>query len=191
VRSKKRSEPPTPLAADTAEGLAAIVEAAERAAVTVIDDAEKQARRQLDDARAEADRLVGDRLAALSDLTDSLIAQAEAIGDQSQRLVSSLEEAKRGLAAAETPEKSDRRQSPERPPHLIAVAAVDDGPGEAVGTARRPVPACLPRRWRSPVTAARKSRPVCAAASTSRTPPRSWTQSSGRRVRECTRIRPA
>jgi vacuolar-type H+-ATPase subunit H len=132
VRSKKRSEPPTPLAADTAERLAAIVEAAERAAVTVIDDAEKQARRQLDDARAEADRLVGDRLAALSDLTDSLIAQAEAIGDQSQRLVSSLEEAKRGLAAAETPEKSDRRQSPERPPHLIAVAAVDDGPGEAV-----------------------------------------------------------
>lgn len=130
MRSRKRSEPPTPLAADTAERLAAIVEAAERAAVTVIDDAEKQARRQLDDARAEADRLVDDRLAALSDLTDSLIAQAEAIADQSQRLVSSLEEAKRRLGSAGTSEKSDPRQSPERPAHLTAVAAVEDGPVE-------------------------------------------------------------
>ncbi len=128
MRSKKRSEPPTPLAADAAERLAAIVEAAERAAVTVIDDAEKQARRQLDDARAEADRLVGDRLAALSDLTDSLIAQAEAIGDQSQRLVSSLEEAKRQLATGEAPREADRPQPAERAPHLTAVAAVDDAP---------------------------------------------------------------
>ena len=43
-------------ASSTAERLAAIVEAAERAAVTVIDDAEKQAQRHLEQARAEADR---------------------------------------------------------------------------------------------------------------------------------------
>jgi vacuolar-type H+-ATPase subunit H len=130
VRRKDRPQPPTPLAADTAERLAAIVEAAERAAVTVIDDAEKQARRQLDDARAEADRLVGDRLAALSDLTDSLIAQAEAIGEQSRQLVASLEEAKRRLPAAEAPRGGDLGQPAERPSHLTAVAPVEEEPPE-------------------------------------------------------------
>jgi vacuolar-type H+-ATPase subunit H len=133
MRSKKRSEPPTPLAADTAERLAAIVEAAERAAVTVIDDAEKQAGRQLDEARAEADRLVGDRLAALADLTDALISQAEAIGDQCQRLVSSLEDAKRQLATGEAPREADIPQPTERAPHLTAVAAVEDVPAVSVG----------------------------------------------------------
>jgi len=127
VRRKDRSAPPTPLAADTAERLSAIVEAAERAAVTVIDDAEKQARRQLDDAQVEADRLVGDRLAALADMTDSLIAQAEAIGSQSQQLLASLEDAKRRLAT-----EDDLGQDAQRPSHLTAVAAVEDDPVEPV-----------------------------------------------------------
>jgi vacuolar-type H+-ATPase subunit H len=135
VRRKDRPEPPTPLAADTAERLAAIVEAAERAAVTVIDDAEKQARRRIEDARVEADRLVADRLAALSDLTDSLISQAEAIGSQSQQLVSSLEDAKRRLETGEAPAAAERGQPPERPSHLSAVAPVEDGP-ELVGLAQ-------------------------------------------------------
>jgi vacuolar-type H+-ATPase subunit H len=130
VRRKDRPQPPTPLAADTVERLSAIVEAAERAAATVIDDAEKQARRQLDDARAEADRLVGDRLAALSDLTDSLIAQAEAIGEQSRQLVSSLEEAKRRLSTGEVAQKGNFAAA-ERPSHLTAVAPVDEEPAES------------------------------------------------------------
>ena len=133
MRSKKSPEPPTPLAADTAERLAAIVEAAERAAVTVIDDAEKQARRRLDDARAEADRLVAERLAELTDLTDSLIAQAEAIAGQSQRLVASLGEAKRQLATGEATPEAERPQPVERGPHLTAVAAVDDTPAVSAG----------------------------------------------------------
>lgn len=128
MRSKNRPEPPTPLAADTAERLAAIVEAAERAAVTVIDDAEKQARRRIEDARSEADRLVGDRLAALSDLTDSLIAQAEAIESQSQQLVSSLEDAKRRLETGEGPGEADPGETAERTSHLTAVAVVADDP---------------------------------------------------------------
>lgn len=43
----------------TAERLAAIVEAAERAATKVIDDAETEARRYLAEARAEAEQILG------------------------------------------------------------------------------------------------------------------------------------
>ncbi len=111
--------PSSPLAASTAERLAAIVEAAERAAVTVIDDAEKQAREHLEQAEAEADRLVAERLASLAELTDTLVAQGEEIHAQSERLLLSLEEAKRRLAAADG-------SGPQRATHLTAVAAVED-----------------------------------------------------------------
>ncbi len=109
-----------PLATTTAERLAAIVEAAEKAAVTVIDDAEKQARRHLEEAEAEAERLVAERLAALSDLTDSLVVQAEEISSRSAQLVASLEEAKRRLAGDGTEEPGARAN------HLSAVAAVEE-----------------------------------------------------------------
>jgi hypothetical protein len=61
---------PRALTNSTAERLAAIVEAAERAASKVIDDAEEQARRQLQDAGARADRIVAERLRALADELD-------------------------------------------------------------------------------------------------------------------------
>jgi vacuolar-type H+-ATPase subunit H len=126
VRGKDRPEPLQPLAASTAERLAAIVEAAERAAVTVIDDAEKQAQQHLEQARVEADRILADRVASMVDLTDSLVAQAAAIRDQSKQLLASLAEAKRRIAteggveiaAVETPAE------PVRAPHLSAVEPV-------------------------------------------------------------------
>jgi hypothetical protein len=59
-------------AADAAERLAAIVEAAEKAAAAVIDDAEEQARQHLLDARARADRIVAERLRELADELDPL-----------------------------------------------------------------------------------------------------------------------
>lgn len=118
--------PSSSLAAGTAERLAAIVEAAERAAVTVIDDAEKEAREHLERAEAEADRLVADRLASLADLTDALVAQGEEIHAQSERLLSSLEEAKRRLTAAGGTE-------PQRGTHLSAVAPVEEpAPAEPI-----------------------------------------------------------
>jgi vacuolar-type H+-ATPase subunit H len=124
VRRKDRpTAPDTSLGTGTAERLAAIVEAAERAAVTVIDDAEKQARRQLEEAAVEADRLVADRLAALAELTDSLIAEAEAVHGQSERLVAALEEAKRRLGVGEP--DAERRREPSRPNHLSAVDPVE------------------------------------------------------------------
>jgi vacuolar-type H+-ATPase subunit H len=145
VKRKDRPTPSQPLASGTAERLAAIVEAAERAAVTVIDDAERQARRHLEQARAEADAIVSDRLASLSDPTDSLVAQAESIRDQAERLLSSLEEAKRRLAAEagiEGPDRESERLS--RSSHLSAVAAVEEPDAEEPadqGTAERGTPA--------------------------------------------------
>jgi vacuolar-type H+-ATPase subunit H len=130
---------PQPLATGTAERLAAIVEAAERAAVTVIDDAEEQARRRLEQAQAEADRLVADRLASLSDLTDSLIAQAEAIRSQSERLTFSLQEAKRRLGAEDidlAATGSGEPVQPSRPSHLTAVDPVE-GPAASLPTELR------------------------------------------------------
>lgn len=64
-------EPGPPVsAADAAQRLARIVDAAERAAASVIDDAEQQAQRQLDEARQRADRVVAERLRELADELD-------------------------------------------------------------------------------------------------------------------------
>lgn len=135
MKRKDRPADPQPLATSTAERIGAIVEAAERAAVAVIDDAEKQARRHLDEAEAEADRLVADRLASLTSLTDSLVAQAESIKGESERLVARLEEAKRRLAAGEELGEAevDEATEPTRGTHLSAVepvAALDGSVGD-------------------------------------------------------------
>jgi vacuolar-type H+-ATPase subunit H len=61
---------PPASAADAAQRLATIVDAAERAAASVIDDAEKQARLHLDEARDRADRIVAERLRELADQLD-------------------------------------------------------------------------------------------------------------------------
>jgi vacuolar-type H+-ATPase subunit H len=135
VRRKDRPEPTQSPATSTAERLASIVEAAERAAVAVIDDAEKQGRARLEEARAEADRIVADRLDSLSELTDSLVAQAEAIRGQSERLLSSLEEAKRRLGA-EALAGALRRESdePSRGAHLSAVAPLEESAAESTNS---------------------------------------------------------
>ena len=61
---------PPASAADAAQRLATIVDAAERAAASVIDDAEQQAQRHLDEARDRADRIVAERLRELADQLD-------------------------------------------------------------------------------------------------------------------------
>jgi hypothetical protein len=62
---------PPASAADAAQRLAVIVDAAERAAASVIDDAEEQARRHLDEARQRADRIIAERLRELADQLDA------------------------------------------------------------------------------------------------------------------------
>ena len=60
-------EPLPPPANKTAERLAVIVDAAERAALSVIDDAEKEAKRYLEEAQARADHIVAERLREAAD----------------------------------------------------------------------------------------------------------------------------
>lgn len=62
---------PPASAADAAQRLATIVDAAERAAQSVIDDAEEQARQHIEEARARADGIVAERLRELADELDS------------------------------------------------------------------------------------------------------------------------
>jgi cell division septum initiation protein DivIVA len=68
-KSPSERRPPAS-AADAAQRLATIVDAAERAAASVIDDAERQAQRHLDEARDRADRMVAERLRELADELD-------------------------------------------------------------------------------------------------------------------------
>ncbi len=67
---KSKSGKPPASAADAAQRLAKIVDAAERAAAGVIDDAERDAQQHLDEARDRADRIVAERLRELADQLD-------------------------------------------------------------------------------------------------------------------------
>lgn len=64
-----KGQPPAS-AAEAAQRLATIVDAAEKAAASVIDDAERQAQQHLDQARDRADRIVAERLRELADQLD-------------------------------------------------------------------------------------------------------------------------
>ncbi len=61
---------PPASAADAAQRLATIVDAAEQAAASVIDGAERQAQQHLEEARERADRIVAERLRELADELD-------------------------------------------------------------------------------------------------------------------------
>jgi hypothetical protein len=64
-----KGQPPAS-AAEAAQRLATIVDAAEQAAASVIDDAERQAQQHLEEARDRADRLIAERLRELADELD-------------------------------------------------------------------------------------------------------------------------
>jgi hypothetical protein len=141
VRRKDRPTPTPsdPLAAGTAERLAAIVEAAERAAESVIDDAEAQARRYLAQARAEADRAAEGRVAELSELVDALLGQAISLRREAEQLQATLEEARSRIdpdRPASAPERTLRLEEPV-PQEVPRLRAVDQS--------NEPDPAAEPR----------------------------------------------
>lgn len=103
-RSLGKAEQPRSAAA-AAERIAVIIEAAERAAAGVIDDAEKQAQRYMEESQGHVDRLVAERLGALSELTETLAARAEAVKQDADRLIEALGEVRSQL------EESDRSSS--------------------------------------------------------------------------------
>lgn len=143
MRRKDRQDGSTKaLAADAAARIGAIIEAAEQAAAGVIDDAEMQARKYLSDTLAEADQLVAERLASISDLTDSLVAQAEEIRSRSERLVDSLELAKSRLAAGEA---APPRALADPPVAAVAEPTARGSHLSAVGPIAEPEPTAQPR----------------------------------------------
>ena len=120
------------LEATTAERLAEIIAAAERAATQVIDDAEREARREIEDARERAEELVAERLATLTAEVDALSAQANEIRHRSQELLAALSRLRNELEPGQ-PDGPEPRPTPEgwtgygpkvapRAPHLSAVA---------------------------------------------------------------------
>ena len=109
------------LQAATSQQLAAIVEAAERAAGQVIDDAEREAQRRL----AEAESQAAERLSSLRAQADTLIAQAEEIRQRSEQLLTSLSRFKAGF------EDGPAEPGPARTSHLAPVPEPDSGPEPA------------------------------------------------------------
>lgn len=96
-------------ASDAAERLAAIVEAAEKAASAVIDDAEEQARRHLEEARERADRVVAERLRELADELDP-----EGIGAGEGGETSPAEHGERRLRPVQPVPEPEEQSTPRR-----------------------------------------------------------------------------
>ena len=80
------------------ERIQVIIEAAEKAAAGIIEDADAQARRYIDTSRRRADLLADERVRVMSDLTDTLIRQAEMVRRQSDELLTALDAARTELA---------------------------------------------------------------------------------------------
>jgi len=80
------------------ERIQVIIEAAEKAAAGIIEDADAQARRYIDASRQRADALADERVRVMSDLTDTLIRQAELVRRQSDELLAALDSARGELA---------------------------------------------------------------------------------------------
>ncbi|HYC80812.1 MAG TPA: hypothetical protein VEB65_03440, partial [Solirubrobacterales bacterium] len=116
----------------------------------------------LAEAEAAADRTVAERLAALGELTDALVAQADAIRRQSELLTASLREAKERLEAEGVEPAARRVDEPPGPrveeesddapraPHLAAVEPAEAGPPAAT-----PVDQIAERRGRGTPAGAR------------------------------------
>jgi hypothetical protein len=92
------SPPPGESERSAGERIQVIIEAAEKAAAGIIEDADAQARRYIDASRRRADDLADERVRVMSDLTETLIRQAELVRQQSDELLTALDKARNELA---------------------------------------------------------------------------------------------
>lgn len=152
------STPPRRESASAAgERIQVIIEAAEKAAAGIIEDADAQARRYIDASVQRADHLADERVRVMSDLTSTLIRQAELVRRQSDELLSALDAARNELASrigqelsagspppAQQPQASQEQATPTaqapRVPHLQP--GESERPGlQAVESPEEPAPA--------------------------------------------------
>jgi hypothetical protein len=123
--------PPQPGASKPAAGsgnsagerIQMIIEAAEQAATGIIEDADAQARRYIDASRQRADALADERVRVMSDLTETLVRQAELVRRQSDELLSALDAARSELAGRIGQELSPGPQAVPQPAALEGQAA--------------------------------------------------------------------
>jgi Predicted membrane protein len=94
------------------ERIQVIIEAAEKAAAGIIEDADAQARHYIDTSRQRADVLADERVRVMSDLTDTLIRQAEMVRRQSDELLAALDSARGELASRIGQELSSATATP-------------------------------------------------------------------------------
>lgn len=123
-----RDPGPPVSAADAAQRLARIVDAAERAAASVIDDAEQQAQRQLDEASERADRMVAERLRELADELDPPRSEGRRTGH--------LKPVETGVDAEEDAEQPAPRRSGSAAARLLATQMAVSGAERAEIEAR-------------------------------------------------------
>ena len=105
--SSGEQPPQTPVPGDAVgpvgSRVESVLEAAERAAVGIRQDAEEWARRYLEESRRKADDLASERVQELSSLTEALMNRARAVAQQSDALLSALDDAGRRLVSTAHP----------------------------------------------------------------------------------------
>lgn len=134
------------------ERIQVIIEAAEKAAAGIIEDADAQAHRYIEASRERADVLADERVRVMSDLTDTLIRQAEMVKRQSDDLLAALDSARSELSSRIGQELSSGGGQPpaigqpaeaSRVPHLQPVESARPGL-QAVAPAAEPQAAPQP-----------------------------------------------
>lgn len=99
-----------------------LIEAAEQAAAGIREDAEEAARTYLEESRRRADTLASERVREISQLTDNLVSRARAVAQQSDELISALDEAGRRVLG-DKPAQAPPPSAPAEPAPLPASAA--------------------------------------------------------------------
>lgn len=114
-----------------------VLDAAERAAVSIREDAQVWARNYLEESKQKADEAASARMREISDLTDSLVNRARAVAQQSDELIAAMDEAGRRVVGAATP---GRNNDPPSPDAGLAQASPPPAPPEPAPVAAPPPP---------------------------------------------------
>ena len=120
------------------ERIQAIIQAAEKAAAGIIEDADAQARHYIDSSRQRADALADERVRVMSDLTETLVRQAELVRRQSDELLSALDTARDQLAGHIGHELAQGGPPAGLAPQALPAPAESPAPAEPPAPAEQP-----------------------------------------------------
>ena len=110
-----------------------VLEAAEQAADGIRQDAQEWAKRYMEESRRKADEMAEKRVKELSELTDQLVNRARSVAQQSDELISALDDAGRRLVGRERsdPLEPPRVEDPAPPPEPERRATPQPPPAES------------------------------------------------------------